>query len=39
MGRVPEAKEWLKKGLAMPNTGKDDPEMKKRGLETLARLE
>jgi tetratricopeptide (TPR) repeat protein len=39
MGMVPEAKEYLKKGLSMPNTGKDDPEMKKRGLETLAGLE
>ena len=39
MGMVPEAKEYLKKGLSMPNTGKDDPEMKKRGLESLAGLE
>jgi tetratricopeptide (TPR) repeat protein len=38
MGRKEEARELINKGLAMPNTEKDDPETKQRGRETLAKL-
>ena len=38
MGRTEEAKKCILKGLAMPDTGKDDPEAKQRGWETLAGL-
>lgn len=38
MGRTEDARRCLNKGLAMPNTGKDDPEVKQRGRETLAEL-
>jgi hypothetical protein len=38
MGRSDEARRCLSKGLAMPNTGKDDAEVKQRGRETLAEL-
>jgi len=38
MGQVATAKRLLEKGIAMPNTEKDDPEMKLRGRETLASL-
>lgn len=38
MGRTDEARRCLTKGLAMPETGKDDPEVKQRGRETLASL-
>ncbi|MCB1276322.1 hypothetical protein [Prosthecobacter sp.] len=39
MGRKTEASRLLKKGLAMPDTDKDDPETKQRGRATLARLD
>ncbi len=35
MGRKEEARRYINKGLAMPNTEKDDPEMKEIGRETL----
>ncbi len=38
MGQNEEAKKYIKKGLAMPDIGKDDPEGKKRGRETLSAL-
>jgi tetratricopeptide (TPR) repeat protein len=38
MGNAAEAKKWIEKGLAMPNTGKDDPEVKQRGRDTLDTL-
>ena len=38
MGNKEEARKALMKGLAMPNTEKDDPESKRRGREALARL-
>lgn len=38
MGNAGEAKKYLTIGLAMPNVGKDDPDAKKRGRETLATL-
>lgn len=37
-GNVEEAKRHIQKGLAMPNTEKDDPEIKEKGKETLAKL-
>ena len=33
-----DAKKFIEKGLALPNKGKDDPETKKRGRETLLAL-
>jgi len=39
MGKTAEARRFLEKGLAMPNLEKDDPETKRRGQETLARLQ
>jgi tetratricopeptide (TPR) repeat protein len=38
MGRTAEARQFIEKGLAMPDMEKDDPETKRRGRETLARL-
>ena len=38
MGNEAEARKYIGKGLAMPNTGKDDPEAKVRGQETLSSL-
>jgi tetratricopeptide (TPR) repeat protein len=38
MGRKEDAKRLLNKGLAMPNTEKDDPETKARGREALGKL-
>ena len=38
MGRTAEARQFIEKGLAMPNVEKDDPETKRRGEETLAKL-
>ncbi len=38
MGNQEQAKKWIEKGLAMPITGKDDPEVKQRGRETLVTL-
>jgi Tfp pilus assembly protein PilF len=38
MGRTEEARQFINKGLAMPDTEKDDPETKQRGRETLAKL-
>jgi tetratricopeptide (TPR) repeat protein len=38
MGRKEDARTYIKKGLAMPNSEKDDPETKQRGLETLEKL-
>jgi tetratricopeptide (TPR) repeat protein len=38
MGRKEDARSYLNKGLAMPNTEHDDPETKERGRETLAKL-
>ena len=33
-----DAKKFIEKGLALPSTGKDDPETKRRGRETLLAL-
>jgi tetratricopeptide (TPR) repeat protein len=38
MGRTAEARQFIEKGLAMPDVGKDDPETRRRGKETLAKL-
>jgi tetratricopeptide (TPR) repeat protein len=38
MGKNTEAKEYIEKGLAMPNVGKDDAEVKQSGRETLKEL-
>jgi hypothetical protein len=38
MGRTQEAREYLNKGLSMPNTEKNDPETKERAREALAKL-
>jgi Flp pilus assembly protein TadD len=38
MKRNEEAREFINKGLGMPDTEKDDPETKQRGRETLAKL-
>jgi tetratricopeptide (TPR) repeat protein len=38
MGKNVEARKLIEKGLAMPNLEKDDPELKQRGRETLAKL-
>jgi tetratricopeptide (TPR) repeat protein len=38
MRRKEEARQFINKGLAMPNTEKDDPETKQRGRETLSKL-
>lgn len=38
MGKADEARRLLEKGLAMPNTEKDDAETKERGRKTLAGL-
>jgi len=38
MGRDEDAKRMIKKGLAMPCKDKDDPDIKKKGRETLAAL-
>lgn len=38
MGRTPEARKYISKGLAMTDTEKDDPETKSKGRELLAKL-
>lgn len=38
VGETDKALKYLKKGLAMPNREKDDPDTKKRGRETLDKL-
>jgi tetratricopeptide (TPR) repeat protein len=38
MGKTPDARRLIVKGLAMPDIDKDDPEIKRRGRETLAKL-
>ena len=38
MGQNASARQFLEKGLAMPNVEKDDTETKHRGLETLAKI-
>ena len=38
MGKADEAREFITKGLAMPNTERDDPETKERGRQILAKL-
>ena len=38
MERTDEARSFIKKGLAMPDTEKDDPETKRQGREVLAKL-
>ena len=38
MGRAAEARKFIEKGLAMPNSEKDDPETKRQGREALAGL-
>lgn len=39
MGKTEEARRFIEKGLSMPNREKDDPETKRRGQETLAKLQ
>jgi tetratricopeptide (TPR) repeat protein len=39
MGKTDEARRLIEKGLSMPNVEKDDPETKRRGQETLAKLQ
>jgi tetratricopeptide (TPR) repeat protein len=38
MGRADDARTFLAKGLAMRDTEKDDPEIKRQGQEVLAKL-
>jgi tetratricopeptide (TPR) repeat protein len=38
MGRTEDARQFINKGLAMPDTDKDDAETKQRGREALAKL-
>jgi tetratricopeptide (TPR) repeat protein len=38
MGRTEEARKFINHGLALPNTEKDDPEVKERGRQILAKL-
>ena len=38
MKRTADARSFIKKGLAMPDTEKDDPETKRQGREVLAKL-
>jgi tetratricopeptide (TPR) repeat protein len=38
MGQTSTARRFIQKGLSMPNTEKDDPELKVRGREALAKL-
>jgi tetratricopeptide (TPR) repeat protein len=38
LGHEAAARKYINQGLAMPDTGKDDPETKQRGRETLAGL-
>jgi tetratricopeptide (TPR) repeat protein len=38
MGNIADARRLIAKGLAMPDGDKDDPEIKRRGRETLAKL-
>jgi Tfp pilus assembly protein PilF len=38
MGRTDEARRFISTGLSMPNTEKDDPEVKSQGREVLAKL-
>lgn len=38
MGETDKAREYIKKGLTMPDREKDDPDTKKRGRETLEKL-
>ncbi len=38
MGQTEDARRYIKKGLSMPDVGKDDPEAKQRGRETMAKL-
>ncbi len=38
MGKAVDARQLIAKGLAMPDVEKDDPEIKRRGRETLAKL-
>ncbi len=38
MGKSEDAKRHIEKGLSLPDVGKDDPEQKRRGRETLAVL-
>ncbi len=38
MGKTAEARLFIEKGLAMPNMEHDDPELKQRGREALAKL-
>ncbi len=38
MGQAEEAKRYIKKGLSMPDVGKDDPETKRRGREAMGKL-
>jgi hypothetical protein len=38
MGRTDDARRSISAGLSMPNTEKDDPEIKRQGREVLAKL-
>lgn len=38
MGMASKAREFITKGLSMPNTEKDDPEIKEKGRQVLAKL-
>ena len=38
MGKNAEARQLIKKGMSMPNMEHDDPELKQRGRETLAKV-
>lgn len=38
MGQAEDARRFIKKGLSMPDVGKDDAEIKRRGRETMEKL-
>ena len=38
MGQEEDARRFIQKGLSMPNVGKDDSEIKRRGRETMGKL-
>ena len=39
MGKTADARRSIAKGLAMPDVEKDDPDIKRRGRETLAKFQ
>jgi tetratricopeptide (TPR) repeat protein len=38
LGKKDEARQWIRRGLSLPDRDKDDPETRQRGLATLRQL-